>query len=748
MHARAAAMVLAFGRRVHALATAIGIALLTVCGVFAEGPESISVEHVGVALLWAAVLGTRLLGREGSALGFGRERSSDDGAADSGPARWSWRALEASTLVVVGVHAVLSLMGGWESTLRPLVYVTIALVVATTPRAVAITVVASDLALEGALYFVTEGRADVPPFALHAAIVVGSAALHAVVTAVEVARIRARSKRELEASRQRLSEDARSFRLIAAPSAEPRGRDDERAWRASVEEVQKGLYWTLDLLKRSLDAHTCTLLWRDESAEGDKLRIAELATDSDDVADGPFDAGAGAVGPAASRGLVVNITPRLGYGGICFYRSPARVQAFLAVPVEEPGPEPATANGDKSPRPATPGVLRGALCVDRLDARPFTPREEELVRSAAAYALHTLENERVFLALEESKREQALLYRASQSLGAALNEEQVIEASLRAAAEIAPHDFAAITLYDPQTRKHTVRHAVGERSETVRGLTFGDNASLTAMAVKNRHYLPYRGEFDPTQQTVFTRRATLQSMQSLLILPLVVHQDAVGTLTLAARRREAFGSAARTTLQVLANQVAGSLMNARMVRRLEELATQDGLTGCLNKRAFLDELDKRVRSAERFGKKLSLIVTDLDHFKAVNDTYGHATGDIVIKKLGEVLQRAKRETDVVARFGGEEFCILCEETDTSGATLLAERVREEMGKAVIQTEIGALSVTCSLGVATMPEHAGDRNALFEAADQALYAAKRSGRNKTCSPVSKTTPPVRPVGRAA
>ena len=164
----------------------------------------------------------------------------------------------------------------------------------------------------------------------------------------------------------------------------------------------------------------------------------------------------------------------------------------------------------------------------------------------------------------------------------------------------------------------------------------------------------------------------------------------------------------RPTLQVLANQLAISISNAHAVKRLEEMATTDGLTGCLNKRAFLDEMSKRLRSAARFGRKLSLIVTDIDHFKSVNDTYGHATGDVVIKELGAILRRVKRETDVVARFGGEEFCVLCEETDTQGARLLAERIREELGKSVFHSELGKLSVTCSLGVATFPEHAGER----------------------------------------
>ncbi|MGB5524557.1 MAG: GGDEF domain-containing protein, partial [Polyangiales bacterium] len=206
----------------------------------------------------------------------------------------------------------------------------------------------------------------------------------------------------------------------------------------------------------------------------------------------------------------------------------------------------------------------------------------------------------------------------------------------------------------------------------------------------------------------------------------------IGTLIVAAKRPGAFGAPVRATLQALSNHLAVAMANARLVRQLEELATTDGLTGCLNKRAFLDQIEQKLLAAQRFGRKLSLIVTDLDHFKAVNDTYGHAAGDRVLQALGQVLRRVKRETDIVARFGGEEFCVLCEETDSRGAQLLAERVREELEGTELQTELGPLRVTASLGVATFPDHASTAPDLFVQGDKALYEAKNRGRNQVCT----------------
>ena len=183
------------------------------------------------------------------------------------------------------------------------------------------------------------------------------------------------------------------------------------------------------------------------------------------------------------------------------------------------------------------------------------------------------------------------------------------------------------------------------------------------------------------------------------------------------------------TLEVLASHMAVSLANARMLKRLEEMATTDGLTGLLNKRALIAAATEKLKSAKRFSKPLGVMVGDIDHFKLVNDTYGHDVGDVVIRGFADVLKRAKRDTDIVGRFGGEEFVIVCEETADQGAELLAERIRKELEATTFQSELGPLQVTCSLGVATAPAAGQTWETLFKATDVALYASKRGGRNR-------------------
>jgi diguanylate cyclase (GGDEF)-like protein len=177
-----------------------------------------------------------------------------------------------------------------------------------------------------------------------------------------------------------------------------------------------------------------------------------------------------------------------------------------------------------------------------------------------------------------------------------------------------------------------------------------------------------------------------------------------------------------------AEQMARDLEEAN--QKLRKLATTDGLTGLYNHRTFQDLIEKRIREANRHRRHLALILLDLDHFKSINDRYGHPIGDAVLKVVSCTLTKLSRSEDILARYGGEEFSIILPETDIKGAVLLAERIRDAIAKATIRIRGISLNITISLGVSAKNATQGEcnKNALIEAADKALYLAKRSGRN--------------------
>jgi hemerythrin len=164
-------------------------------------------------------------------------------------------------------------------------------------------------------------------------------------------------------------------------------------------------------------------------------------------------------------------------------------------------------------------------------------------------------------------------------------------------------------------------------------------------------------------------------------------------------------------------------------RKLKELSITDGLTGLYNHRYFLRELETEFGKALRYRRSLALLLLDIDHFKDVNDRYGHPCGDHVLKNVAGLLKDHLRNSDVAARCGGDELCIILPETNLSKASEVAEKLRRHLGKSSFAWNGDSFSITCSIGVAAIPDIGiHDWNALFESADKSLYRAKRKGRN--------------------
>lgn len=184
-------------------------------------------------------------------------------------------------------------------------------------------------------------------------------------------------------------------------------------------------------------------------------------------------------------------------------------------------------------------------------------------------------------------------------------------------------------------------------------------------------------------------------------------------------------------------QRAAEEARERLVEELAARATTDALTGLKNRRAASDALASEIERARRYSRPLSIVLFDLDYFKAVNDDFGHEAGDDVLRAFAEVLQRTARSTDVVARWGGEEFLAIVQEADLDAARTFAERVRTGLAEANPLAEIlenrpaAVRPVTCSAGV-TVLHVEDDSDAIVRRADAALYEAKHEGRDRVCS----------------
>jgi diguanylate cyclase (GGDEF)-like protein len=183
-------------------------------------------------------------------------------------------------------------------------------------------------------------------------------------------------------------------------------------------------------------------------------------------------------------------------------------------------------------------------------------------------------------------------------------------------------------------------------------------------------------------------------------------------------------------LETVADQVAIAINHSRLYVKSQREALRDSLTGVFNRRYFEMQFEREMNLAERTDQPLSLLVVDLDHFKSVNDNYGHSAGDDVLRTIARRMKSRLRNFDTIARYGGEEFFIILPRTNTETALIVAERLRKTVAEAEF-SDCG--SVTISLGAATFPDHASTGADLRILADRALYCAKGEGRNRVCLP---------------
>jgi diguanylate cyclase (GGDEF)-like protein len=628
--------------------------------------------------------------------------------------------VEVGLALVASCYAAFAASGGPTSPLHPLIYGVVAFSATAMRGAAAIAVAAAAIGLEIALA-AGHGQPAIG-LAAHIAFIAGAGLSHLVLLRGLVARARRHFRHRTTAAITRQAEAARDYRLFGAALSQPsRPRPDAETLLAagSVETIRSGARFVLQLVRTTLGARTAALLWLD--ARGDHLVIEELETDSPAFTDARRVAVSGVLG-AVVRDVEPVVLAQARRWQVPYYEEAIEVGAFAGVPIVEGN------------------CVRGVLAVDRDE--PFAPSEIAILEAAADQLMRQVQGEVIFAALERSKYEHERFFHASAKLGEALTFEQVIETAFDAAAEIVDHELAVIALYDRDRRRHKV---VGTRiaDETnpmispaglaeLANLEYRDNQGLVSMVVKNRHFLPAACQVRDVTAPVFTRKIKLKKTESLVVLPLLSGDEPVGTFTLASRGSGVFRSDIREMLSVIANQVAVSIENALMYKKMQTMATTDGLTGLTNHRTFQERFDELLGRSRRHSHQAAVLLCDVDHFKGVNDTYGHPVGDEVLRRVAQVLRSAVRKIDIPARYGGEEFAVVLEATDRDGAVGLAERIRTDVGALSFPTDKGTFQITMSIGVATFPHDSEDKAILIERADTALYHAKETGRNRVVS----------------
>jgi diguanylate cyclase (GGDEF)-like protein len=338
-------------------------------------------------------------------------------------------------------------------------------------------------------------------------------------------------------------------------------------------------------------------------------------------------------------------------------------------------------------------------------------------------------SERLATQMDELRRQRKEIGRSVERIGAAfasgLDRHKMLEILVETAVAACQADYGLVVLSGH----------VGAEVETGAPTEELREASLAAEARAARE----DGVIETEHEGAYALASSLGQISSA---------GPVGVMTIARAGRR-FSNEEQRVFVYLLGQAETSVENAALHELVSEQAVTDELTGLANNRAFREAMDKEAARAVRFRHNLALAILDIDNFKKVNDTYGHLQGDAVLRAIGNIMRAESRGIDFPARYGGEEFVVALPETDAQGAVEVAERIREriEAERVPFVEGDGELAVTASIGVATMGDGPSDVQALLAAADEALYEAKGTGKNRVVlAPVNGAQATIGTAGR--
>jgi diguanylate cyclase (GGDEF)-like protein/PAS domain S-box-containing protein len=378
----------------------------------------------------------------------------------------------------------------------------------------------------------------------------------------------------------------------------------------------------------------------------------------------------------------------------------------------------------------------GAALISFDTFHKFTQTEIQLGERAATQIALAILKSRLLAEAQQRAREAETLRQASAAVVATLNQQEAIARILVELNKVVPYDSASVQLIEDGDLV-----IVGERGfepNSTQGMRFPLTSDTpNAIVFERKEYYIIA---DAPQVYATFRKSPHDHIHGWLGVPLRVHDEMIGMLALDSTQPGTFTIDHARLAQSFADQVAIALENTRLFEETQRLAIHDSLTDLYNRRHFMELARKEFRRAKRYQTPISVIMLDIDHFKQVNDTYGHAVGDEVLQAVAQTCKDNLRTTDEIGRYGGEEFVIILPETTAQNnktadshtlepAQIVANRLRTTIENNPILTAHGAIPVTISIGLAELNAASNNVETLIDFADQALLVAKQTGRNR-------------------
>ncbi len=317
------------------------------------------------------------------------------------------------------------------------------------------------------------------------------------------------------------------------------------------------------------------------------------------------------------------------------------------------------------------------------------------------------------------------IFGIARSIGSELELEKVCDLIVEKVFKVINCNGCAIILVDEKGVKLQSEIGFGK---SIREVEFRKEMPLVKYILSTKNKL-FIGDIESSYFKYSVPRG--EKTVSMICIPIIVKEEVKGIIYIDSKKTNAFSSRHEYFLNILAHEISIAIERALNYKQIKELSVIDELTGVFNRRKFDIDLRDALNEAIRYIKSLSLLMIDIDHFKRYNDLHGHQMGDIVLKKIGRVFIENKRLTDRIYRYGGEEFSIICSETNKENARIFAERLRQFVNQEKFKGEDKIKSggnLTISIGVSNFPFDVTKTDHLIKYADDALYKAKAKGRN--------------------
>ena len=391
------------------------------------------------------------------------------------------------------------------------------------------------------------------------------------------------------------------------------------------------------------------------------------------------------------------------------------------------------------------GDLIAILALGKKESGRYTLEDVNLVETVTLQVAASLEREylqeqfrkreKEHLQKELSKKEQelALINRLAAVITSSLNMREVYGTFIDELREVVSVDWATIALIEgDQIRLEVISTEVGSAWQAGEKIPLKGTGTEWVADHKEAVVEP-----DLTKNRRFKTGEThlKRGLHSIVYLPLIVKNKAIGSLIVASRKVNTYSPVQVRLLERLAYQIAMPVENSRLYAKAEQKARIDETTGLFNRRHFNECIKQEIERHHRYSGLLSLILLDLDYFKAYNDREGHSAGDRILEVIGGLVNREIRNSDLAFRFGGDEFAIILPQSRVDDSFIVAERVRRRVAGEMQKKNI---KLTCSLGLACWPADGFTTGEFIDAADKALYHAKEVGGNQTC--VASDAPP--------